>query len=81
MGKLGKKVVSERLTVIDDPTLVRGLASRPFDGEGLAARRLTMIDQGATQNLYVDTYYGKKGGMPSCVLKTFLILKTLTLAS
>ena len=63
MGKLGKKVVSERLTVIDDPTLVRGLASRPFDGEGLAARRLTMIDQGATQNLYVDTYYGKKGGM------------------
>lgn len=62
-GKLGQRVVSDKLTIIDDPTLVRGLASRAFDSEGLAARRLTMVDRGVAQNLYVDTYYGKKAGM------------------
>ncbi len=34
-----------------------------------------------THFYYTFLIYGKKGVMPSCVLKTFLILKTLTLAS
>lgn len=62
-GKLGKPMVSKLLTVVDDPLIPRGLGSRPFDGEGIAAKRLPLIEAGVFQNLYVDTYYGSKLGM------------------
>ncbi|MFZ5476128.1 MAG: TldD/PmbA family protein [Myxococcota bacterium] len=61
--RIGKKAVSDKLTVTDDPLLVRGLASRLFDGEGIAAKAMPVIDKGALANLYVDTYYGKKASM------------------
>jgi PmbA protein len=59
-GKLGKAVGSPRLAVVDDPLVVRGLGSRIFDREGIAARRLPLFEAGVLRNYYVDTYYGKK---------------------
>jgi PmbA protein len=59
-GKLGEKMVAATLTLTDDPTIPRGLGSRPFDGEGIAARRLPVIEQGVFANLYLDTYYANK---------------------
>lgn len=61
--RLGEKLVSDKLVIVDDPLLVRGLASRKFDGEGIAAKQMEVIRGGALQNLYVDTYYGKKLGI------------------
>ncbi|MBW2257330.1 MAG: TldD/PmbA family protein [Deltaproteobacteria bacterium] len=61
-GRKGQKVVSELLTVVDDPLVPRGLGSRLYDGEGIAAKRLPIIEAGVLQNLYVDTYYGRKLG-------------------
>lgn len=61
-GKKDQKLVSDALTIVDDPLIVRGLGSRLFDGEGIAAKRLPLIDKGVLQNFYVDTYYGKKLG-------------------
>ena len=54
---------TKHLTLIDMPLLPRGLASRHFDGEGIAARQLPIVEEGVVKNFYVDTYYGKKGGM------------------
>jgi len=62
-GMLGKRVGSSRLTMIDDPTIEKGLASRFFDGEGLAARRMPIFESGMLRNYYIDTYYGRKLGM------------------
>lgn len=62
-GKLGKKMVSPKLTVVDNPLLPRGLGSRPFDGEGMAAAALPIVEAGVFRNLYIDTYYGNKLGM------------------
>jgi PmbA protein len=62
-GRLGTQAVSEKLTIVDDPLIVRGLASRPFDSEGIAARPLPLIEAGVLQNYYLDTYYAKKLGM------------------
>ena len=59
-GKIGQSLASDKLTVIDDPLLVRGFASRLFDGEGIAARQLPILEAGGARNIYVDTYYGKK---------------------
>lgn len=61
-GKLGKPMVSKLLTIVDDPLIPRGLGSRPFDGEGIAAAKLPLIEGGMFRDLYVDTYYGSKLG-------------------
>ena len=37
-GKIGQPAFSKKLAIVDDPLIPRGLGSRPFDGEGIAAR-------------------------------------------
>jgi PmbA protein len=58
--KLGEEVVSDKLTITDDPLLVRGLGSRHFDGEGISARVMPVIEAGVLRNWYLDTYYARK---------------------
>lgn len=62
-GRVGQKLFSDKLGLVDDPLVPRALGSRPFDGEGLAARRRVMIEGGVLNQLYVDTYYGRKEGL------------------
>ncbi|MEN0067436.1 MAG: TldD/PmbA family protein [Myxococcota bacterium] len=61
--RLGKAVISPRLEVIDDPLVVRGLSSRPYDNEGIAAKPLPLLRDGALHNLYLSTTYAKKLSM------------------
>ncbi len=56
----GSKPFSDKLTIVDDPLLARGMGSRHFDGEGIAAKPMTLIEQGEVKHIYVDTYYGRK---------------------
>jgi PmbA protein len=63
-GKVGTVVGSERLTLADDPHVVKGFASRLFDGEGLAARRMPIFEKGVLKTYFIDTYYGRKLKMP-----------------
>jgi len=60
----GKPVISDVLTVTDDPHIPRAMGSRPFDGEGIASKPMPVLGGGALQNVYVDTYYGRKLGLP-----------------
>lgn len=60
---IGEQAFSEVLTIIDDPLIKRGMASRHYDGEGISARALPIIENGVVKNIYVDTYYGRKGDM------------------
>lgn len=62
-GKLGQPLFGDKLTITDDPLIPRGLGSRHFDGEGISARRMPIIDKGVVKNIYIDTYYGRKLGM------------------
>lgn len=62
-GLRGKKAFSDKLTLIDDPLIRRGLASRLFDSEGISAKPLPLVEAGIVRNIYVDTYYGRKAGM------------------
>lgn len=56
----GTKPFSDLLTIVDDPLLVRGLGSRHYDSEGISARPLVLVQNGAVKDIYVDTYYGRK---------------------
>jgi PmbA protein len=61
-GKEGRKLFSDRLTLTDDPLLVRGLASKLFDDEGISAKARPVVDRGVVRELFFDTYYAKKLG-------------------
>lgn len=60
---IGEQAFSSQLTIIDDPLIVRGLGSRLYDSEGIAAHVLPIVEAGTVRNIYVDTYYGRKAGM------------------
>lgn len=62
-GKLGQKITSELLTLIDDPFVQRGQGSRLYDGDGFAAKRMPVIENGILKTFYIDNYYGRKLGM------------------
>jgi PmbA protein len=59
---LDKKIASEKLTVIDDPFIEKGMGSRLFDGEGLATKKRFIIEKGILKTYFVDNYYGRKLG-------------------
>jgi PmbA protein len=59
----GKPILSKRLEIVDDPHMPRATGSRPYDGEGIATKKRTVVSQGALQTLFCDTYYAKKLGI------------------
>jgi len=61
----GQAVASPLVTIIDDPLIVRGPGSRPFDGEGLISRRNTVVEAGILKTFILDTYSAKKLGKQS----------------
>lgn len=65
MGKLGAKIASELVTVVDDGMIPAALGSKPFDGEGLPIRKKTVVDKGLLQSYLLDTYSGRKLGYRS----------------
>jgi len=64
-GREGTEVASPLITLVDDPLLVRGPGSRPFDGEGLLGRRNCVVERGVLKMYLCDSYSGRKLGRPS----------------
>ena len=61
--KLGQMILPAGLSVIDDPLRRRGLRSRAFDGEGLAAQRTAIIEQGVLTGWLMDVASAKQLGL------------------
>lgn len=62
-GKLGQKIAGDRVTVIDDGTMVGGFGTSPFDGEGIPTRRTVVIENGVLKSYLLNTYTAKKLGL------------------
>jgi len=62
--RLDTVIASPLLSIVDDPTLPRGLGSRPWDGDALVARPMTVLDRGVLRMYYVSVYYGRRLGIP-----------------
>ena len=60
--RLGEEVASPLLTLVDDGRRVRGLGSRPFDGEGLPTRRNVPVESGVLRHWLCDSYSARKIG-------------------
>lgn len=63
-GKLGKRVAHAGLTLYDEPHLPKGLGSRHWDNDGIAAKRFALVEGGVLKSYYIDNYYGRKLGRP-----------------
>lgn len=64
-GKLNTPVASPLVTIIDDGTIMRGLASTPFDGEGLPTSKKNVISSGVLELYLHDSYSGRKSHSPA----------------
>jgi PmbA protein len=60
---MGQQVLRSGLNVIDDPHIVRGPSSRPFDGEGVAGSRLVMVEDGVLRNWFLSTSQARELGL------------------
>jgi PmbA protein len=62
-GKLGERIASPLLTIVDEPHVPRGLGSALWDGDGFATRRRPLLEEGVLRTYLIDDYYARKLGV------------------
>lgn len=62
-GKLGETIGSDVLTIVDDPLMVDGLASSPFDDEGYPTHMKTVIENGVLKTYLHNAKSAEKDGV------------------
>ncbi|HXF88331.1 MAG TPA: TldD/PmbA family protein [Xanthobacteraceae bacterium] len=53
--KMGAQLFGRGINIIDDPLRRRGLRSRPFDAEGVASRRMALVEDGVLRTWLLDS--------------------------
>ncbi len=61
--KLNEQVFAEGITIVDDPHRPRGLSSKPFDGEGVANKRRSIIENGRLTTWIMDLRSSRQLGL------------------
>jgi len=62
LGKRGERIFAHGITIRDDPHRLRGLRSRPFDGEGLATIPMNIVADGVLQTWLLDSASARQLG-------------------
>lgn len=63
LDHLGEQIFPEFVRIYEEPRLLRGLSSAPFDGDGVATRAKDLIRDGVLQTYVLDAYSGCRLGM------------------
>ena len=63
VDSLGKQIFAPMVEITDDPHVPRGLASSPFDEEGVATQRRQVVAGGVLQGYFLSSYSARKLGM------------------
>ena len=58
--KIGERIFSEKLTVIDNPHSNLNPSARGFDDEGVPTQKFTVVENGVLKNFYNDLEYAAK---------------------
>lgn len=61
--KMGQRIFPEGARVVDDPHIVRGVRSKPFDGEGVANRAMNLIEDGVLKTWLLDSASARQLGL------------------
>ena len=54
--KLGKKILSESVSIYDDGTIDGTAVAEPFDDEGIAVKRYPIVEKGVLKNFVLDLH-------------------------
>lgn len=60
LDKLNQKVVSDKVTLVDNPLLPKALGAKCFDREGIAAKQRNIFEKGVLKTYYIDSYIANK---------------------
>jgi len=63
LDSLGKQIASPLLNIYEDPFIKKGLASSPFDNEGVATKARQLVKDGVLQGYVLSSYSARKLGM------------------
>jgi PmbA protein len=63
VDSLGKEVFSPIVHIDERPHLPQGMASTPFDEEGVATRQRTVVRDGVVEGYFLGSYSARKLGM------------------
>ncbi|GAA0559815.1 TldD/PmbA family protein [Rhizomicrobium electricum] len=58
--RLGEAIFAPNVTIVDDPHRLRGLRSKPFDGEGVANRKMAVVENGVLKTWLLDCASAKQ---------------------
>jgi PmbA protein len=61
--RLGERLFKAGISVVDDPLRKRGLRSRPFDAEGVATKRLAVVEDGVLKSWFLDSATARELGL------------------
>jgi PmbA protein len=60
VDKVGQEIVAPTITIVDDATMGDGIASRPFDAEGVKSSQVTVIENGVLKTYVCDSYAARR---------------------
>lgn len=60
LDRIGTKVASELVSVVDDPLIPEAPGSRAWDGEGLLSRKNVVVENGVLKTYLLDSYSARK---------------------
>src|SRR5690606_19624172 len=63
LGAAGQKIFPELVSIDEDPLLPRGMASAPFDAEGVATRPRVLVADGVLQGYVLSSYSARRLGL------------------
>jgi PmbA protein len=63
LGSLGKTVFPKHIDIFEDPFVLCGKGSSPFDDEGVCVRARQVVDAGKVQGYFLSSYSARKLGM------------------
>ena len=61
--RMDRQIAAAAITVTDDPLRPRGQSSRPFDGEGIEGKPLTMVEDGVLRHWLLSSSVGRELGL------------------
>ena len=65
LDSLGTQIFPEHIQISERPHLRNGLASSPFDDDGVATHDREVVENGVLKGYFLSTYSGRKLGMPT----------------
>jgi PmbA protein len=67
LDKLHQKVFNDKMTLVDEPHLIKSAGARYFDGEGVATKKRNIFEAGVLNYYFIYTYNDNKLEMPQTI--------------